>query len=274
MGGGGGDDYSAKQAEIERGKQKARDALNLSFGIAPSGGTAPDRAAFTRTIYTNTPNPNQNPYDNGGTVQQTSTPSEQFDQAGYDAALASYNGQSAEAQKNKAARDALYGTVRQNAFDAGKRGLDESRTNAERDQKFALFAQGLNGGSVDIDQGATLGRTYDKGLLDLGAKADAARTGLESNDENTRLGLLQSIDAGMDQGSALSSALNQLKTNNDRASAEAQGTTLGDLFAGTGLLYTKSNLARGKQDAGDWFASNYGSARPKNSGSNGIVTQT
>jgi hypothetical protein len=54
-------------------------------------------------------------------------------------------------------------TVRQNAFDAGKRGLDESRTNAERDQKFALFAQGLNGGSVDIDQGATLGRTYDKG---------------------------------------------------------------------------------------------------------------
>jgi hypothetical protein len=178
------------------------------------------------------------------------------------------------AAKNKAARDALYGTVRKNAFDAGKRSLDESRDNAARDQKFALFAQGLNGGSVDIDQGATLGRTYDKGLLDLGSKADAARTELETNDENTRLGLLQSIDAGMDQGSALSSALNQMKTNSDRAGAEAQGTTLGDLFAGSGLLYTKSNLARGKQDAGDWFASNYGGARPKNAGSNGIVTQT
>jgi hypothetical protein len=181
----------------------------------------------------------------------------------------------ADAAKNKAARDALYGTVRQNAFDAGKRGLDESRDSAARDQKFALFAQGLNGGSVDIDQAATLGRTYDKGLLDLGAKADAARTGLESNDENTRLGLLQSIDAGMDSGSALSSALNQMKTNSDRATAEAQGTTLGDLFAGSGLLYTKSNLARGKQDAGDWWASNYGNAmRPRSGGSNGIVTQT
>jgi hypothetical protein len=271
MGGGGGDDYSAKQAEIERNKQKARDALNLSFGIGPtSSSAAPDRASFTKQVPYITP---------GGTSESGNDGSEiaydaQFDEGAYNKALSDFNATTGEAQKNKAARDALYGTVRQNAFDAGKRGLDESRTNAARDQKFALFAQGLNGGSVDIDQGATLGRTYDKGLLDLGAKADAARTGLESNDENTRLGLLQSIDAGMDQGSALSSALNQLKTNSDRAGAEAQGTTLGDLFAGTGLLYTKSNLARGKQDAGDWFASNYGGARPKSAGSNGIVTQT
>ncbi|SHN40011.1 hypothetical protein [Rhizobacter sp. OV335] len=270
MGGGGGDDYSAKQAEIERNKQKARDALNLSFGISGSG-AAPSRSDFTSTRYVDQMLPSGT--DNGGDVL-TKVPTDAFDQAGYDKALADFNGSSGEAQKNKAAREALYGNVRQNAFDAGKRGLDESRDNAARDQKFALFAQGLNGGSVDIDQGATLGRTYNKGLLDLGAKADAARTGLESSDENTRLGLLQSIDAGMDQGSALSSALNQLKTNNDRASAEAQGTTLGDLFAGTGLLYTKSNLARGKQDAGDWWASNYGSARPKSAGSNGIVTQT
>lgn len=270
MGGGGGDDYSAKQAEIERNKQKARDALNLSFGIGPtSSSAAPDRNSFMKDVPFI-----QNDATESGSGGQSIGYQPEFDQAAYDKAVADFGATSGEAQKNKAARDALYGTVRQNAFDAGKRGLDESRTNAARDQKFALFAQGLNGGSVDIDQGATLGRTYDKGLLDLGAKADAARTGLEANDENTRLGLLQSIDAGMDQGSALSSALNQLKTNSDRAGAEAQGTTLGDLFAGTGLLYTKSNLARGKQDAGDWWASNYGSARPKSSGSTGIVTQT
>ena len=123
--------------------------------------------------------------------------------------------------------------------------MDEKSTSAARDLKFALFAQGLNGGSVDLDQNATLGRTYDQGVLDLGAKADAAKTDLRSSDEQTRLGLLQSIDAGKDQNSALSSAIGQLRVNSDRAAANAQGTSLGDLFADAGLLYSKSNAARG-----------------------------
>ncbi len=217
MGGGGGDDYEKQAARQEAKKQRARDALNLSFGVAPE-------------------------------------PSE-------------------EAEKNKAAREALYTSIRDNAFTAGKRGLDENQERVARENRFALFAQGLNGGSVDIDENALLKRTYDRGVLDLGAKADAAKADIMGSDEQTRLGLLQSIDAGMDQGSALSSALSQMKVNSDRAAAAAQGTTLGDLFADAGLLYTKTQAARGRQAANDWWNTNY--SRPRSSsGAGGIISAT
>lgn len=275
MGGGGSDDFSAKQAEIERKKQRGRDALNVSFGVGPTSG-APDRDDFMKVTNVAGSTGGITYGENGRPIDNTyvGEPVVTFDQEAYDKALNEYNTGSGEAQKNKVARDALYDTVRTNAFDAGKRGFDEKKENAARDLKFALFAQGLNGGSVDVDQNATLGRTYNDGILNLGAKADSVRNDLNSSDEQTRLGLLQSIDAGMDQGSAVSSAINQLKVNSDRAAAGAQGTSLGDLFADAGLLYTKSNAARGAQDANTWWQNNYRPPSMKPGGSSGIVTST
>lgn len=183
-----------------------------------------------------------------------------------------------EAAQNRAARDELYSTVRTNAFDAGKRSLDEDYQKAQRQNKFALFAQGLNAGSEDINQNALLGRTYDQGLLDLGAKADAAKAGFKANDESSRLQLLQSIDAGMDQSSAISSAMNQMKNNYDRQLADANTTELNDLFSTSGALYTQSQAAKGKQ-AGitDWWnqLNQLGGANTKNkAAATGIQTST
>lgn len=223
MGGGGGDGgYSAKQEQIERDKQAARQQLNALFGIAPTSSSS-----------TATPQRGRSLADLLSGAGQTS----------------STTGLAETAATNKAARDKLYDDIRTNAFTAGKRTFDERKTDAARNNKFALFAQGLAGGSEDVDQNALLQRTYDQGLLDLGAKADAAKADFKTNDEQTRLGLLQSIDAGMDQGSAVSSALAQLKNNSDSAAAAAQGTSVGDLFDTAGLLYTKSAAARGKQAA-------------------------
>lgn len=243
MGGGGGDDYTRRQASQEQEKQRARYALNAAFGSTP--GTAPN-------------------------------PDDFYDRDSYQRALQAYNEALPQVGKNKAALDKLYAGVRSNAFDAGKRAFDETRDSAARDLKFALFAQGLNGGSVDVDQNALLGRTYDKGMLDLGAKADLVKADMRGNDEQTRLGLLQSIDAGMDQSSALTSALQQMRVNADKAAAQAQGTTVGDLFADAGLLYTKSNAARGRQAADQWWMNNYPSGLGRrNAGvATGIITQT
>jgi hypothetical protein len=178
-----------------------------------------------------------------------------------------------DAAANKAARDTLYSTVRDNAFAAGKRSLDERNVDAQRNNKFALYAQGLQGGSVDIDENALLNRTYQNGLLDLGGKADATKADLKGNDEQTRLQLLQSIDAGMDQNSALSSALGQLQVNGDKATAAAQGTSLGDLFADSGALYTKSQAARGKQYAVNNNPYSYFTgSRARNSGASGVIS--
>jgi hypothetical protein len=269
--GGDGTDFQAQAAQQELQKQRARDALNLQFGVAGSA-PAPTLADFTK--YTAGPTVTQdNP--SGGDSQVAGPLIPIYDQAGYDAALAAWNNQGGEAAKNKAAREALYGTVRNDAFTAGKRGLDENKEKAGRNLKFTLFGQGLNGGSVDVDQNAQLGRTYNQGVLSLGAKADAAAADLRGNDETTRLGLLQSIDAGLDQGSALSSSLNQLKVNSDRAAAAGAGTTLGDLFADTGLLYDKSQAARGKTDAQTAWNSSYPSLTNKSSkGAGGIVSST
>ncbi len=277
MGGGGGDGgYSARQAQMEAEKQKARDALNLMFGVSPSGsvGAAPTREQFTKSP------PGLGMMTGGGWAgnrwqdEQPGQAVPVFDEAGFNAAMEAWKNRSTEADKNKAGRDALYQGIRDNAFTAGKRGFDEMRDKASRDLRFSLFAQGLNGGSVDIDENSLLGRTYDKGLLDLGAKADAAKTEFANSDEQTRLGLLQSIDAGMDQGSALSSALTQMRLNSDRAAAAAQGTALDDLFSNAGLLYTKSNAARGRQAADDFFYNQFPSYRASSRGNSGIITST
>lgn len=253
-GGGGGDNgYEERQAAVEAQKAEARRRLNAQFGEGAAATV--DRTAFASRrpelqtlIY---PEENTNENTQGSAVKPYTYEKweDTFDQAGYDAAVA----ENQSILGRKAEREKLYGTVRENAFNAGKRGLDESREKAARDLRFELFAKGLNGGSEDVNQNALLGRTYDAGVLDLGAKADAASTSLRNSDEQTRLQLLQGIDSGMDQSSVLTSAANQLANNSDRATAEAQGTSIGDLFANAGLLSAQSQYRQGKAAGTDWW---------------------
>lgn len=292
--GGGDGDYAAQAAELEARKQAARDALNLQFGIAPANrGQAPTREQFTRRtpVYDardglGAVGVNQRDMSGEGGIPQGigvgsdmaggGGVQELFDQAGFDAATAEFNNRASSADANRAAREALYSTVRDNAFNAGKRRIDESKDAARRNLRFELFAKGLDGGSVDVDQNALLGRTYDQGILDLGAKADSVRNDLRGGDENTRLGLLQSIDAGMDQGSAISSAINQQRINSDRAAAAATGTAVGDLFGGAGLIYNDSQVRKGRQTGLENFSKLF-STRPSAGamrGSTGTVSST
>lgn len=162
-----------------------------------------------------------------------------------------------DATANKTALDTLYSKVRSDAYAAGKTRLDESKDTAQRNLKFELFARGLNGGSEDVDQNALLGRTYTQGLTDLGAKADDTATQLKSDDEAARLGLLQSIDNGMDQQSAISSAIGQMKNSADKAAAAATSTNVGDLFSNAGLLYQDYRYAKGKQTMAQTIANEY-----------------
>lgn len=247
MGGGGGDGGAAKrQAEAERKKQAARNNLNAMFGVAPDAGAlaaAQVPAASGLAAQAAAKLSSRSPaWGQGGPISQTVAPAAT-------PAAAPADDLAAKAAENAAAREALYGTVRENAFTAGRRGIDEGAADAARRLKFALFDSGLAGGSVDVDENALLKRTLDRGLLDLGARADAAQADLRGSDEQTRLGLLQAIDAGTDQGSALSSALNQMKVNADKAAAAAQGTTVGDLFANAGLLYDRRQRELGRSGA-------------------------
>ena len=241
MGGGGDGGFGARQDAADAKKQAARNQLNVLFGVAPAAGSTINKDDFWKagTGYVGGGSDGDSTGAGGGAY---------FDQAGYDAALAAEAAQSGDAAKNKADLEALFSTTRTNAYNAGKTRVDEQKTTADRNLKFELFARGLNGGSADIDQNALLGRTYSQGLTDLGAKADATATQLRSDNEQARLGLLQSIDSGMDSTSALSSALGQMKVNSDKAASDATGTALGDLFGNTALIYNQNRVALGKQN--------------------------
>jgi hypothetical protein len=228
MGSDGDNGYEARQQETERKKMAARSSINRLFGAADEGSVRDEFTSSARLSF----DPNS---AEGG---WTETPA-MVDEAGASKAYT-------EAQQNRQARDGLYDTVRNNAFDSGKRRLDEDKEQAARKLKFELFARGLSGGSEDIDQNALMGRTYNQGVMDLGAKADSAKAQFRGDDENTRLQLLQSIDAGMDQGSALSSAASRMQVAADRAAAEANGTTLSNVFDSAGLLYEDSRAAKGR----------------------------
>lgn len=249
MGGGGDGGFGARQDAQDAAKAEARRRLNILFGsytpstvsrdsFVQAGGRQIVGESEAGPIYADAP---------GG-----------FDQAGFDAATAEEAARQGEADKNRADMDALFAQTRTNAFDAGKRRLDEQRGQAARDLKFELFARGLNGGSVDVDQSALLGRTFAQGITDLGGKADAVSTQLRGDNEAARLQLLQSIDSGMDAGSAVSSALGQMRANADRAASEAIGTSVGDLFSTGGLIFNQNRVAQGRQNAGNWWAQNVG----------------
>jgi hypothetical protein len=237
MGGGGDNGYQAKQDQIEGSKQKARAAINAMFGMSgPDGlsalvGDAPTRDQFT-------------------TLDQSDEVSKIFNEQGFNAAQQDYNARAAQGQQalaNVGNRDGLYQSVRDNAYTAGKRKLDEQQQEAARKLKFELFATGQAGGSGDIDENAKQKRIYDQGLIDLGAKADAAKADFHNADEDTRMQLLQSVDNGMDQGSALSQAAQRMQIASDKAAADANGTAVGDLFDTGSMLYNQSQYAKGRQ---------------------------
>jgi hypothetical protein len=267
MGGGGDGGYGERQDKIENDKATARRQLNALFGVAPEAGSTVREQDFWRQV--SVPIPDGTGKDGGGGNQLQM----EFDQAAYDAALAAEKALAGEAEKNKAGLEELFGSVRTNAYNAGKTRIDEQKSQANRDLKFELFARGLDGGSVDVDQNALLGRTYAQGITDLSGKADAASTQLRGDNEAARLQLLQSIDSGMDASSALSSAIGQMKVNSDRAAAEAVGTAVGDLFTGTGLIYNQNRVAQGKQNPTNlWGSTSATSSRGSSGARSGVVT--
>lgn len=260
MGGGDSGDGGAsnRAAEDRARKQQASSDINRLFGIDTGTGTAaPAIGDFTRQT--------------GDESGASST----FDQAGYDRAVAAFNaaqqGSSAEAGANRTARDKLYADTRAAGFDLNKTKLDQDRESSARQLKFALARSGLFGGSADVDQQALEQRAYDRGVLDIGTQADTGVSDLRSQDEQSRLGLISQINAGVDAGSALSSARDQLSINAQRADAAARGQTIGNLFNNIGLLYDRQNQGAGVLDARRLYPYGGGGATFSTPGSSGRV---
>jgi len=226
-GGGGGDGgYAAQQAAQESRKQAARDAVNRIFGVGQ---------ATQRTPIYGEPVMQEVGAEGGGTVMIPG-----------DRPIIGYNEtQDAELAKAAADRQAGYDRVKSATYDLNKNKLDTDRTNAARELKFALLRTGNSGGGLDIDQNNLLQRKTDEGIIQSTNSADAAALQAKTGDERSRLDLLSRIDAGMDQGSAIQGAQNQLQSSSDAALAQAKGNVIGNVFQNAGLLYDSAAGGQG-----------------------------
>lgn len=146
------------------------------------------------------------------------------------------------------ARNQLHDTVGNDVFNFHKERLDDSRDQAERSLRFQLARQGQFGGSLDVDQNSELAKGYNNGLLDTRNIADAARNDALARDDQTRIDLINRINAGMDEGSALASAKSQMQSNINQARDNALSQSLGDAFGNVALLKKQWDMQQGMQE--------------------------
>jgi len=130
-----------------------------------------------------------------------------------------------------AARQTLYDTTRNDTSAYYTKQLEQDRAEAARQIEFAKARAGTAGSSQGINLDSQFQQAYDRGLLEIANKADSSATSMKTSDEQSRLGIIAKILAGMDQSSAVSSAANQLSTNAQTAQQNAQGSRMANVFS-------------------------------------------
>lgn len=171
------------------------------------------------------------------------------------------HGNDQEAQANLAGRGSLYDSVRTDTRDFFARQLAEDRAEAERQLRFNMARGGTFGSSQAVDMESEFNRRNDRGLLAVANRADGAATGMRSADEQSRLGLLSRILSDMDQGSAASSAINQMQSNVETARQNAMAgrmtNVFHDLFQIPGMAQQQAGADAARRTAGGNQTGNY-----------------
>lgn len=150
----------------------------------------------------------------------------------------------------KTQREQLYTTTGSDTRNYFAQQLEEDRAAARRALDFQKARQGTAGSSQGIDLDTEFQKRYDRGLLDIGNRADTAASGMRTSDEQARLGLISKVASGIDQGSAVSSAMSQLQTNAENARNQAMtgrmANVFSDLISGYNLGKTNAGIAAAK----------------------------
>jgi hypothetical protein len=199
-------------------------------------------------------------------------------QARIEAATAATNrlfgmGDDPEAQAALASRTQLYDTVRGDTRDFYAKQLAEDRAEAERQMRFQLARGGGYGGSQGIDLESEFARRNDRGLMEVANRADSAASGLRSSDEQARLGILAKVLGGMDQGSALSSSLNQMQSNAEMGRQNAMAGRMANVFDDLFGVARGGQQQAGAQQARDKYGSPTGNFFPNESAYGGSVSR-
>lgn len=226
-GGGGGGDGGAAERKAAEGARVAAAVkkINNVMGNANATPDAVDRADFTRKVETE-----ESRESRRSGADWTPRYQEVFDNDAYNAAVANAK---QEAEASRAAygeRAKLYDTIKTDANQHALIDLNKERDITERNLSFDVARQGLSGGSHDIDTMRQVTDTYQQGVLKAAELASSIANNARAADDKTRTGLISSISAGLDQGSAQSQAYSDMRNNADRATADANSLSLAGFF--------------------------------------------
>ena len=172
----------------------------------------------------------------------------------------------------KAQRESIYSTVGGDTRNYYTQQLEEDRAAARRALDFQKARQGIAGSSQGIDLDTEFQKRYDRGLLEIGSKADSAASGMRTADEQARLSLVSKVASGVDQGSAVSSALSQLQSNAENSRSDAMTGRMANVFSDLIGGYNAGRTQAGIADAQKQFGNALGNYIPS-SGSNGTVSR-
>lgn len=170
------------------------------------------------------------------------------------------------ASANKAARDRIYSGIETSTRDLNMTGLNDEYGKAGREVNFDAARRGLYGGSAYADQLGTLTDTRNKGLLKISDAALASANDARSADDRTRLGLARDITSGLDEGTALASAQNQLDSNAASARATASANAMSGFFDNILANIRQNQINAGVQSAQTKFGT-----MPSANASNGNI---
>jgi len=110
--------------------------------------------------------------------------------------------------------------------------LARSFAAAERNNRFRLARQGLQGGSADVDSNAQLQTDNDLGLTRIDQAARAAAASLTTQREQERLNAVNLVNAGAGED-AVASAQAGLRNSLENVSSANKANLFSDLFAGS-----------------------------------------
>lgn len=264
--GGDGGAGQMRQDELDRQRQvqAAVDTINRTFGVGGNGGVAPSRDKFTnkgQMVYTppagggDASTVGAGSFGNLGIPGMTTgdgwtTAPDQFDQAGYDKAVAEWKANQTAATTNKTAREKMYADISGAVQQTAMRDLDRQYSKASQRNKFGLARSGLLGGSVDAESGGELTTLYGEGKLKAAEAGKGAASDLRVNDEKTRQNLIGLAQSGMDTGTAASLAAGQMGAAADMARSQTGTATVGRLFDDMSQAYVNNQVMRARYPNG------------------------
>lgn len=259
-GGGGSKSQERKAAAEEAARAQAREAVNRIFGIgsdepAPIAPNMEDFAIQPSGVSVNGLPGSYGVVNNTitgtgsygfGHLNRGLPQEKKYDMAKYTAALNAFKDKQSKYKTTKQRGDERarqYRDTGDAVYNFNVKELDRNATREGRNLRFELARRGQTGGSNDIDQNQLFGELYDRGKLQARTAGDSASARLKAEDEQTRLNLINSINAGSDASTAISGANRALQNNLETVRSNALGEGIGNVFNDASIISAATRMA-------------------------------